>query len=197
MDQLFVTRGCAPLYYSVLILIEVSCKCFYQQARCNSVSAFTLCVIWNLLECTLKSLLAFHTGLVFYPGIIQNQHQLINSHAQPFKTQYSTSAPENCSSVMFAQLFLSISIFFLCLFMYICNLCTFAKLHVYGQLPRSLRLPPLNKTGSCTTLGEEIMYRSTCRATVVLNIGIALKSLFKKIFVLLICHYIDVSVRNI
>lgn len=143
MDQLFVTRGCAPLYYSVLILIEVSCKCFYQQARCGSVSAFTLCVIWNLLECTLKSLLAFHTGLVFYPGIIQNQHQLINSHAQPFKTQYSTSAPENRSSVMFAQLFLSISIFFfLCLFMYICNLCTFAKLRVYGQLPRSLRLPP-------------------------------------------------------
>lgn len=123
MDQLFVTRGCAPLYYSVLILIEVSCKCFYQQARCDSVSAFTLCVIWNLLECTLKSLLAFHTGLVFYPGIIQNQHQLINSHAQPFKTQYSTSAPENCSSVMFAQLFLSISIFFFCVCLCIYVIC--------------------------------------------------------------------------
>lgn len=47
------------------------------------------------------------------------------------------------------------------------------------------------------TSREEIMYRSTCQAAVVLNIGIALKSLFKKIIVLLPCHYIDVSVRNI
>lgn len=118
--------------------------------------------------------------LVSYHRNIQNQHQLINSHTQPLNTQYSTSPPENRSSVMFAQLFLSRSFFFVCLFVYICNLCIFSKLHVYGQLPRSLRLPPYEQDRFMYDIGEEIMYRSTCRATVVLNIGIALKSLLYK-----------------
>lgn len=67
------------------------------------------------------------------------------------------------------------------------------KLHVYEQLARLLHLSLYEHDRfKC-----DVKSRSACQASVVLNIGVALKSLFKKIIVLLPCHDIDVSVRNI
>lgn len=140
-----VTWGCVLLYYSVLKLIETSksrqmfpptgtlrvCFCIYY------LHLYEVC--WNARWSLYWHFCHSHTGS-FDTRNIQNQHQLINSPS-PTLT-FSSSTPEQHSSVMFHQLFLFLSIFFVvCSCIYVA-VVFFSELHVYDQLAWSLHLPP-------------------------------------------------------